>query len=123
MPAVVIIAIGVFFLLNNLGMHFHFLLPDKWWAWLILLAAVAPLTRAWQAWQARGRFDREIAYDLLTASAIVLVAVLFLADLDWGIWWPLFVILGGLYVLADRPRRQRRAVADDHGDDGTAARQ
>jgi hypothetical protein len=30
---------------------------------------------------------------------------MFLLELDWGTWWPLFVILGGLFALAPHPRR------------------
>jgi hypothetical protein len=56
--------------------------------------------------QSRGRFDAEVAHGILCAAAIALVGVLFLFDLDWGTWWPLFVILGGLFTLA--PQRCRR---------------
>ena len=36
---------------------------------------------------------------------------MFLFSLDWGVWWPLFVILGGLYTLV--PHRRRRGNGGD----------
>jgi hypothetical protein len=106
-PAVAIIAIGVLFLANNLGYPLSWFDHGNWWAVIILLAAFAPLTRAWEVYQARGRIDAEVAYYLLSAGAVVLVACLFLFNLDWGVWWPLFVILGGLYTLVPYRRRSR----------------
>lgn len=116
-PAVAIIAIGVLFLLNNLGYRLDFLFHGNWWAWFILLAAIAPLTRAWEVYRARGRVDAEATYCLLSATAVVLVAVMFLAGLDWSVWWPLFVILGGLFTLVRRPYRRHRHDWDWRGDD------
>lgn len=98
-PALAIIAIGLLFLANNLGYDLAFLDHGNWWAVFILLAAFAPLTRAYEVYRARGRFDAEAAYYTLCAGSVVLVACMFLLNLDWGVWWPLFVILGGLYVL------------------------
>jgi hypothetical protein len=106
-PAVAIIAIGVLFLANNLGYPLAWLDHGNWWAVIILLAAFAPLTRAWEVYHARGRIDAEVAYYLLSAGAVVLVACMFLFELDWGVWWPLFVILGGLYTLVPYRRRSR----------------
>jgi hypothetical protein len=110
-PAVAIIAIGVLFLANNLGYPLAWFDHGNWWAVIILLAAFAPLTRAWEVYHARGRVDAEVAYYLLSAGAVVLVACMFLFNLDWGTWWPLFVILGGLYTLVPHRRRCR----DGHG--------
>lgn len=105
-PALFVIALGVLFLLRNLGYGFDFFEFHNWWAWLILVAAVAPLTRAIEVYRANGKLDRAVAHHLLVAGAVAVVATLFLLDLDWGRWWPLFVILGGLSMLArgDLPR-------------------
>ncbi|MGH8147653.1 MAG: LiaF transmembrane domain-containing protein [Rhodanobacteraceae bacterium] len=120
-PAVAIIAVGVLFLLNNLGYRFDFFFHGNWWALFVLFAAAAPLTRAYEAYRARGRIDAEVGYYLLAASAVVLVAVMFLAGLDWGTWWPLFVILGGLFTLVPhrRRRRDRYYRYDDRSDDAS----
>ncbi len=98
-PAVAIIAIGALLLANNLGYNLELFEYRNGWAVIILAAAIAPLTRAVEAWRARGKPDAEAAYFLLCAASVVLVAMMFLLDLDWGTWWPLFVILGGLYML------------------------
>lgn len=104
-PAIAIIAIGLLFLANNLGYNLAFLDRGNWWAVIILLAAFAPLTHAYERHRAVGRIDAEVMYSLLSAAGVVLVAVLFLFELDWGTWWPLFVILGGLFTLI--PHRHR----------------
>ncbi|HJR10886.1 MAG TPA: hypothetical protein VJ823_05685 [Rhodanobacteraceae bacterium] len=118
-PAVAIIAIGVLFLANNLGYNLGWFDHGNWWAVIILLAAFAPLTRAWEVYQARGRIDAEAAYCLLCAASIVLVACMFLLRLDWGTWWPLFVILGGLYTLVPYRRRCRDSYDHRGNDDAT----
>lgn len=104
-PAVAIIAIGALFLANNLGYNLKLFEHGNWWAVIILLAAFVPLTRAFEVYRARGRLDAEAAYFLLSAASVVLVAAMFLLELDWGTWWPLFVILGGLYTLVPYRRR------------------
>lgn len=106
-PAVAVIAVGVIFLMNNLGVKIPFLDSSNWWAWLILIAALGPLIRAYELFHARGKVDAEAAHSLLVAGAIILVAVMFLLNLDWQVWWPLFVILGGLFTLVRKPYRSR----------------
>lgn len=119
-PAVIIIAVGVLFLLGNLGFDLGFLFHGNWWALFILLGAIAPLGRAYEIYRERGRFDAEAAYSTLAGAAVVLVACMFLLGLDWGVWWPLFVILGGLFTLVRRPRDRYRQAAPRQPD-GDAA--
>ena len=98
-PAAAIIAIGAILLASNLGYNLKLFEYGNWWAVLILAAALAPLTRAVEVYRAHGRLDAEAAYFLLCAASVTLVATMFLLALDWATWWPLFVILGGLYTL------------------------
>ncbi|MBU6416906.1 MAG: hypothetical protein KJS83_07040 [Xanthomonadaceae bacterium] len=121
-PAVAIIAIGVLFLLDNLGYRLGFLEHGNGWAVLVLLAAFAPLARAWDIFHARGSFDADVAHHVLCGATVALVGVLFLLDLDWSIWWPLFVILGGLYTLAPRRCHRRDHPRHGGGDGATAGR-
>lgn len=107
-PALFVVAIGVLFLLRNFGFGFDYFEFHNWWAWLILIAAIAPLTRAIELYRANGRMDGMVAHHLFVAATIVVVALLFLLDLDWGRWWPLFVILGGISMLARGDYRGRR---------------
>ena len=37
-----------------------------------------------------------------------MVALFFLLDLSWELWWPLFVIYGGLWMLVKGGRRYAR---------------
>ena len=117
-PAVGIIAVGVLFLLGNLGYNFGFFYHGNWWAWFILIGALAPLTRAYEVYQARGKIDGDVVHFLLAAGAVTLVAVMFLLNLDWAVWWPLFLILGGLFTLVRRPYgRRHRYRGSDWSDD------
>jgi hypothetical protein len=115
-PAVIVVAIGVLFLLNNLGYPLWFFFHGNWWALFILLGAIPPFTRAYEIYRAHGKLDAEGIHSLLAGSAVVLVSVMFLAGLDWTTWWPLFVILGGLFMLVRRPRRHCRDDRDWHAD-------
>ncbi|HKZ11410.1 MAG TPA: hypothetical protein VJL61_12000 [Rhodanobacteraceae bacterium] len=119
-PAIAIIAIGVLLLANNLGYTLAFLDHGNWWAVIILLAAFAPLTHAYERYRAIGRFDAEVLYSMLSAAGVVLVGVLFLLQLDWATWWPLFVILGGLFTLI--PQRHRHRLNSDTESDTAAGR-
>ena len=112
-PALFVIALGVLFLLRNLGIGYDFFEFHNWWAWLILVASAAPLAHAIELYRAGGTFDGAVIHHLLVAGAVIVVAVLFLLDLDWGRWWPLFVIFGGLAMLVRRERDCRRRDSAD----------
>ena len=108
-PALLVIAIGAFFLLDNLGIHIGFLYLRNWWAWLIMAAALAPLSTAVQRYRKLGTVDGMVLNSLLHAAAIVMVALMFLLHLSWRQWWPVFVIYGGLCMLV----RNGKGVSDD----------
>lgn len=124
-PAAAIIAIGVLFLLNNLGVSLGLFTHGNWWAVIILVGAIGPLSRAYELYRARGRFDAEVGHSVLAGAAVALVATMFLLGLDWSVWWPLFVILGGLFSLVRRPYGFRCRDGDRdsrHGGNQTAVR-
>ncbi len=95
----VVIAVGVYFLLRNLGVDLPFVYMHNWWALFILIAAIGPLTQAFAAWRASRRLDPDVTRPLLTALIIVTIALMFLLDVRWDRWWPLFVIYGGLWMM------------------------
>ncbi len=103
----VVVLVGVLFLLRNLGVALPFLQLHNWWALFILLGAVPSLAYAAQRYRSSGRVDQGVLHALLTGAAVVMVAVLFLLDLEWERWWPLFVIYGGLWMLVRGGRRDR----------------
>jgi len=107
----VIVLVGAAFLVGNLGLRLPFALGEHWWALFILVGAVAPASRAWFRWRAIGGVDWIVAHRLLSALATVAVALIFLLDVSFATWWPLFVILGGLYAMF--PRRGRRECRRD----------
>lgn len=106
-PALVVMAIGVVFLARNIGAELPFLNYANWWAWIILLGAAWPLADAVARYRQVGRVDGEVWRSLLSVLAIAMVAAFFILQLAWARWWPLFVILGGLYMLGGHRRRGR----------------
>ncbi|MGA7966968.1 MAG: hypothetical protein WCB49_13960 [Gammaproteobacteria bacterium] len=110
---IVVIAFGVLFLLHNFGLHLAFLEFNNWWAVLIMFCAIGPLSLAYKHYRAIERIDANIAYYLTSAAAILTVGLIFLLDLRWDRWWPLFVIYGGLWMLVRRTYRTRNGSATD----------
>jgi hypothetical protein len=78
-------------------------------AWLIMAGAVAPLSMAVQRYRERGVVDGEVLHFVLNGAIVVMVALIFLLQLSWGQWWPVFVIYGGLCMLV----RSRGNTVDD----------
>jgi hypothetical protein len=112
-PALVVIGIGVFFLLGNFGFDFPFLYVQNWWAWLILIAAWSPLSHALRRYSRVGTVDNVVLHSLLSAAAIVMVALIFILGLSWARWWPIFVIYGGLSMLVRESWRGRGSAEVD----------
>lgn len=108
----VVIAVGVVFLLQNFGISLPFMRLHNWWALFILLGAVPSLGYALQRYRTVGKADGRVLHSLLSATAVVMVALFFLLELSWGLWWPLFVIYGGLWMLV---KDGRRRIDSDNG--------
>jgi drug/metabolite transporter (DMT)-like permease len=97
--AVILIAVGVVFLFQNMG----YAIPGNWWALFLLIPAVFALGDAWKAYQRNGRrFGSGMAGSLITALVLVVLAAIFLFDLDvdWNLIWPAILIVIGLGALA-----------------------
>jgi hypothetical protein len=96
--AFVLIAVGVVFLLQNTGTiafgHWN------WWALFILIPAVGSFASAFSMYRAEGKVSSAARGSLIGGFVLLAVAVMFLFDLDWGKWWPIFLIIGGLGALA-----------------------
>lgn len=101
----VVIVIGIAFLLWNFNVRLPFMRYRNWWAFFILLGALGPLSYAAHRYRAQHKLDGAILHSLVSAAAIIVVALLFLLNLDWSLWWPLFIIIGGCYMLASHWRR------------------
>lgn len=98
-----IVAIGGLLLARNLGFELFFLDFHNWWAFFILLAAIGPLQQAFSFYRKEG-LSAAVANSLVSAGAIIFIALMFLLDLSFGTWWPIFVIIGGLYMMTSRNR-------------------
>jgi hypothetical protein len=90
---VVLIGIGVIFLLSNTVAGFHI---NNWWALFIMIPAVANFGNAWRNYQSHGQMSRSVRGSLTGGIILTLIASAFLFNLDWGLIWPLFLIVGGL---------------------------
>ena len=95
----VLIILGLVFLVQNLtGFRL-----DNWWALFILIPAVAAFANAWRAYQLNDRrINGQVTSSVVGGLFPLLVALIFLFDLDWGRIWPLFLILGGIALLLSR---------------------
>jgi hypothetical protein len=94
---VALVLLGVLFLLQNEGM----LRPSgNWWAFFLLVPAVALAGTALSRYQAAdGRLTADARGALTAAVFLGALALSFLLDVDWGMWWPAFIVLAGVAVL------------------------
>lgn len=93
----VVIAIGGFFLLKNFGIvDWDF----NWWAFFLLIPAGGILLNVWQEYQRNGEnLTRDLRNKLVVGAGILLIAFMLLIGLDWELYWPMFLILGGVALL------------------------
>lgn len=97
----VIVFIGALLLARNLGINLAIFEYDNWWAIFILLASLAPLSRALRL-LVRSGWSMEVANALVSAAAIITLGLLILLDLSVLVWWPVFLIIGGLYMMTNK---------------------
>jgi len=90
------VALGILLILQTSGLvHLN-----NWWALFLLIPALATFGSAWsRARQNGGRFTRSVSGPISGGLFISAVAILFLFNLDWGKYWPVFIVLAGLSTL------------------------
>jgi len=94
----VLIALGVIFLLRNMGLNLPIL--RNWWALFILIPAVSSLAQAWRSYQASGgHFGGHVSGQFVGGLVLLLVAATFLLGWSWAVIWPVFLILAGVGAL------------------------
>jgi len=92
----ILIALGAIFLLQSLGLLGR---NFNWWALFILIPAVSSFWAAWMAVsRGGGRFNAAARGSLGVGLIIFTVALMFLMSLDWGLWWPLMLIVPGIAI-------------------------
>jgi hypothetical protein len=93
---VVLILLGVVFLLQNMGAG----LPENWWAFFILIPAVGAFGAAWNSYQrSEGQLTASARGSLIGGLVLTMIAVSFLLNLNWGILWPILLIIVGVGAL------------------------
>jgi LiaF transmembrane domain len=92
----VLVALGLLFLLSNFLPGFSL---TNWWAIFILIPALYSLNRAWQSYRRNGRLTKGGRSSLVGGLMILFVALIFLLNLNWGVIWPIFIILAGVGIL------------------------
>ena len=92
---VVLIVLGFIFLAQQFG-NFNF---ENWWALFILMPALSAFGSAYGIWRKAGRINFAVWSTFYGGLFPLLVALIFLFDLEWGDYWPLFVILPGFGML------------------------
>ncbi|KAA3657437.1 MAG: hypothetical protein DWQ10_13265 [Calditrichaeota bacterium] len=93
---VVLIGVGLIFLFNN---YFDFYL-DNWWALFILIPAFIAFNEAWKLYKQNGQiFTREVKNRIIGGIFPLVVALVFLLNIDWGTIWPIFIIIIGIFML------------------------
>jgi len=95
---VILIAIGGLYLLNEFGVLTKL---TNWWALFLLLPAVAALSAGVGAYRRNGgRWAPGVVFPLLGSVLLASLSVALLFGFDYGWLWPLFLIAGGLLLLA-----------------------
>src|SRR5690349_20289341 len=95
--AIALIGLGVVFLLRQYGVDIP--LFQNWWALFILIPAVAALWAGYNTYTRTGTWTQEARGEIGGGIIILLVAVIFLFNMDWGKVWPLFLIVPGVLLL------------------------
>ncbi len=94
----ILILVGVGFLLQNMG-TFSIAL-NNWWALFILFPALGAFETAQRIYRKAGnQFTASARSSFLVGVIISLVVVIFLFDLDWNIFGPILIILGGVGMI------------------------
>jgi len=88
---IALIVLGAVFLLQRTGtVSLH-----NWWAIFILIPVFSAFASAVRMWQRDGMFHFGVWSTFYGGIFPLAVALIFLFDLDWGVYWPIFVIIGG----------------------------
>jgi len=88
---VALIILGIIFLAQRFG-NFEF---TNWWAVFILIPAFSAFGSSISMWQRDRRFHIGVWSAFYGGLFPLAVAMMFFFNLDWGNYWPVFVILPG----------------------------
>lgn len=94
----ILILLGLIFLFQNFGA----LRFANWWALFILIPAIGSFGNAWNSYQnSGGHLTTAARGSLIGGFVLVLITLAFLFSVNVSIYWPIFLILGGLVLLVN----------------------
>ena len=93
--ALILIGLGVFFLLQRLGITVF----KNWWAFFFFIPAISAAGNLVQEIRNGNGFRFSISSSILGTLFPTAIAIMFLFELNWVKYWPVFVILAGLSML------------------------
>lgn len=99
----VIVVVGIAVLMANLGVRLTIFDYPHWWALCLLVLALVPLIQAVQRYRRQQRFDAQVGRSALAALTLITLGAGFIAGTAWHVWWPVFVVYAGLWVML-KPR-------------------
>ena len=97
---IALIVLGGLFLLDTLNIapiHFY-----NWWSIFIMVPGINFLITAYQRYQHDRVFSEPVRRAGFRGILLVLVALTFFLNIDWGIMFSIFLIGAGLYLLLMR---------------------
>jgi hypothetical protein len=89
---IILVILGVVLLASR----FTDLRVHNWWALFILIPAFGSLESAWQAYRNQGSGAQAVWGGIYGALFPTAIALIFLLDLSWMRYWPVFLIIPGL---------------------------
>lgn len=92
---IALITMGVIFLLQQIG-DFTF---ENWWALFILIPAFSAFGTAFALWRRSGHFSLGVWSTFFGGLFPLTVALIFLFNLPWEDYWPVFIILAGIGMI------------------------
>jgi len=95
LPGLFLILLGFYFLANKLtGFNL-----DNWWALFILFPAINNFSAGFSAMRRDGNLSRSARGHFFWSLILLLLATALLLGVNFGLLWPVFIILAGIGVL------------------------
>jgi hypothetical protein len=94
---IVIIIIGTIFLLGNFNI---IEIGDRWWALFFLIPISFMVSDIWRRRQNNeGKIPASARGSITGLIILIFVMLAFILDLNWGVIWPVFIIIGGMSLI------------------------
>ena len=91
----IILALGVVFLAGNFGFH----LPERWWAVVILIPAVAAIVSAIRFYRVDGTMNPRVFGPAIGGVLLLALALALFFGFNWSMFWPVILIVVGAGIL------------------------